>query len=141
MEKEFEKRQKSMKGTDGKDMNVLNKTPEEIKRANKICADPDGECHTCPYEKAATELCVSRKASDTLAYIEQLETDTCDWEIEATLLKSKCEQLERERDAAVEVLKGYGCTYCKRLEDPDESMCGEKCADFCNWEWRGVKEE
>lgn len=51
------------------------------------------------------------------------------------------EQLERERDAAVAELKGYGCASCKYLMFPSTYTCGEKCIDFCNWEWHGVKEE
>ena len=109
-----------MKGTDGKDMNVLNKTPEEIKKANKICAEPDGECHTCPYAKPATVLCAFQKASDTLAYIEQLE---------------------RERDAAVEQLKYFNCRTCvhSNLMHIASECCG--CKNASRWGWRGVKEE
>ena len=102
--------------------NIPSKTSEEIKKALSVCCNPNSVCEEdCTYADWNNYfICRNKVMADALAYIRQLEC---------------------ERDAAVEELKGYGCTYCKRLESPDESMCGEKCADFCNWEWRGVEEK
>lgn len=90
------------------------KTPDEIKKGLNVLYPPSSQTTYSEYVEAIA--CIP----DALALIEQLE---------------------RERDAAVADLKGLGCTYCKRLESPDESMCFDKCVDNCNWKLRGVKEE
>lgn len=54
---------------------------------------------------------------------------------------SLIEQLERERDAAVEILRSMHCDTCIYDEHyPLPNVCLD-CIEYCNWEWRGVKEE
>lgn len=95
------------------------KTPDKIKKGLQYCSE-NTWCvgSECPYYEITD--CDTYIAEDALALIEQLE---------------------RERDAAVAELKGYGCTYCKYLMRPSKHKCGKKCVDFCNWEWCGVKEK
>lgn len=93
------------------------RTPDEIKRGLKCC-----NCSTCPYKK---DNCANVDR-DALAYIQQLE---------------------RERDAAVQdieqIAKDYGvcfCDYCKYGDDEEECAkrnCNGHRNDF---EWRGVQE-
>lgn len=146
----------------GKDTNVLRKTPEEIKKelrnAKHVqCMDiSDGE-----NERAGTNygVLVGYVLRDKIySYITQLESTVsqvskalCGKE-NATLeeilqaasqVKSRLAQAERERDAAVDSLRGecFECVW-------HESMC-DKCASCVhsadawnvnvgNWEWRGV---
>lgn len=51
------------------------------------------------------------------------------------------EQLERERDAAVDELKEFDCATCKHCNMEHIASICCKCKDASNWEWRGVKEE
>lgn len=81
-----------MKSTpDGKDANVLSKPPEEIKKGLDACRDPMSVCdEVCPYSEGNKfPKCREAVMNDALAYIEQLESDACNWEIEATLLKAR----------------------------------------------------
>ena len=69
----------------------------------------------------------------------------------ADILESRLAQVERERDAAVQIVHGL-CLHCKN-EDSEGETCreclyypyryvygtGEKYVD--NWQWRGVCEE
>ncbi len=69
------------------------------------------------------------------AYIRQLEAQN------AELLK-KVEQLQAERDAALENIRG-DCVYCLHLcEDTVAPSCFD-CANkgYYRWEWRGVQKE
>lgn len=51
-------------------------------------------------------------------------------------IQSELEQVKRERDAAVEYLRGQ-CRYCKR-----NLVCTSRKGPHSNcWEWRGQKEE
>lgn len=48
------------------------------------------------------------------------------------------EQLMRERDTAVDNLRGYvGCKLCKHFKT---TVCLKKCRFGTCWEWRGVQE-
>ena len=137
----------------GKDTNVLRKTPEEIKKGLEGCGGLDGDCENCPYDEQ-TIYCNDRLMRDALAYIQQLEAGIdhaekvareCAKSITENLdkLQAKLIQVERERDAAVDSLRGecFECVW-------HESMC-DKCASCVhsadawnvnvdNWEWRGV---
>ena len=116
------------------------KTPEEIKKGLYCCTnDEDGcNCEHCPYNLGLLESgCIAMFAADALAYIQQLE---------------------RERDAAVEQLKAvdvnsyFECAHCKHEElcnspvwpcngcDNEECPC-YTCSDGSNWRWRGVQHE
>jgi hypothetical protein len=93
------------------------KSPEEIKKGLECCfPSEDPDCCECPYE--ATESCFGARINDILAYIQQLE---------------------RERDAAVEDFKEFSmCEMCKHY-DGDRNC--EVCAvSGCDWQWRGVQE-
>jgi hypothetical protein len=107
---------------DGKGMNVLSKTPEEIKNGLECCGKCNG-CHEyCPYYddiEDSLEECTSNLAIDALVLIQQLE---------------------RERDAAVEQLKYFNCRTCahSNLMHIASECCG--CENASRWEWRGVTE-
>ena len=75
----------------------------------------------------------------TLDHIEQLEADACNWEIEATILKGKLIQAEKERDAAVEDAKlGTACDTCFYNENPSlPNPCSDCGGGFPMWQWRG----
>lgn len=112
------------------------KTHDEIKKGlgyhgwtlcDKECSY--GEMKGTGYD-CSSELC-----GDALIYIEQLET--------------KCHQLERERDAAVEDIP-RACGYCKWFEinrggNMTECHNPNGCRNISGvntgFEWRGVKEE
>ena len=107
------------------------KTPDEIKKGLECCSDTDGfdgDCIKCPYKR---ELwCGDKTKIDALEYIQQLE---------------------RERDAAVEDLKsavastyfdGDYCELCK-YNEPD-GKCYHTCIPYSSkwgWEWRGVQND
>ena len=118
---------------------INGRTPEEIKKGLECC-NTFNACSSCPYEHIVdTEHgwgCVVIRNADTLALIQQLE---------------------RERDAAVEQLKQADkenlleCTHCKHnvrcseillgCNDCDNSECPcSTCVDLSNWQWRGVQE-
>lgn len=108
---------------------INGRTPEEIKRglvdaieeASWVVEGGDAHDLIDAVEKAHASM------ADALAYIQQLE---------------------HERDAAVEQLRrGYReCTSCKFSEDTPENnkVCGEcRVTDdllYSNWQWRGVQE-
>ena len=104
------------------------KTPDEIKNGLNHCSE-DG-CKQCPY-KYDCDMAdgFSVLAGDALDYIQQLE---------------------RERDAAVEDLKSvvasnyFDGDYCKlcKYNEPD-GECYHTCIPYSSkwgWEWRGVQE-
>ena len=145
-----------MKGTDGKDMNVPSKTPEEIKKGLNVLYPPSVNTSYEEYVKAIS--CIP----DALAYIQQLEERlaivsherNC-MRITRNQLETQVEQLKRERDAAIkEIESSQCCTFCKHM--PPDEKCGDlltcfECEDtdcVCKTcvsgeklEWRGVKEE
>lgn len=105
---------------------INGRTPEEIKKGLECC-NTFNACSSCPYEHIVdTEHgwgCVVIRNADTLALIQQLE---------------------RERDAAVdEIFKmcsnckheklGYGVGPCPPIEEYVTTDCS-------NWQWRGVQE-
>ena len=95
------------------------KTPAEIKEGLDYCGSIlpiITGCATCPYWDCENGCGSDSMLSDASAYIRQLE---------------------RERDALLEDLRGTDpCDNCK--------FCGDACKD-CeedeHWEWRGVKED
>ena len=110
------------------------KAPNKIKLALEICAADS--CRGCPYE--ADYDCYN-KNKDALAYIQQLENHIGE-------LTEMVRQLERERDAAVEILHDFkmcagcnhkGCADCRWFDDM--TMKNKDLHD--NWQWRGVQPE
>ena len=83
---------------------------------------------------------------DALTYIQQLET-------ERHQLLTRCERLERERDALLDIIRCESTFYnpmplpCRCCKNNDGNFTKEKCrwcgtVDACNnFEWRGVKED
>lgn len=64
-----------MKTPDGKDMNVLSKTPEEIKKGLEVCIGKCvGDKPHCPYHTCG-DGCMDSMNRDALALIQQLEDD------------------------------------------------------------------
>lgn len=97
-------------------------TPEEIKTGLHCVAWDDVDCSECVYKLPEFEDCVQSAAADALAYIQQLEA---------------------ERDAAVEELRRtHNCNICKHHKKSGGtcegwSVCGY---NIPNWEWRGIRE-
>ena len=121
------------------------KTPDEIKKGlecrnmgyNEKC---NRKCNTCAVYIPGYSI--ANIYSDALAYIQQLET-------ERHQLLTRCERLERERDAAVKDIP-RACGYCKWFEinlggNMTECHNPNGCRNISGintgWEWRGVKEE
>lgn len=106
------------------------KTPDEIKKGLKHCPRCVS-CTGCTYdEEEDNEMkCLDTIMDDALAYIEQLE--------------SRLAQVERERDALMESVKGC-CETCAFVgdctkHDPDPTSTGAWWYDDCEeWQWRGV---
>lgn len=106
---------------------INGKTPEEIRKGLECCNTIYG-CKQCPYDVGGEDLhcCVKRNA-DALALINQLE---------------------RERDAAVEDLETMGedrayCDTCLHNNtNPKEEPCSSCMSGYLinNWQWRGVQE-
>lgn len=103
------------------------KTPDEIKKGLEACGSD--ECHghhtDCPYEDDL--LCTMHICGDARAYIQQLE---------------------RERDAAVEDLETMGeyMSYCDTCLHNNTNHKDEPCSSCMsgylinNWQWRCVQE-
>ena len=107
------------------------KTPEEIKKGLEVCGK-QAECRQCGYfhSHPVDENCVEILLADALAYIQQIE---------------------RERDAAVEQLKAvdvssyFECAHCKHEElcdspvwpcndcDNEECPC-HTCSEGSKWQ-------
>ena len=100
------------------------KTPDEIKHGLKCCAY--ATCNGCPY--AEDGCATNREMIDALEYIQQLE---------------------RERDAAVEDLEtmGEARAYCDTCLHNNTNHKEEPCISCMsgylinNWQWRGVEVE
>ena len=95
---------------------INGRTPEEIKRGLECCSVDDLSCSNCSY-------CVSCGADihalerDALAYIQQLE---------------------RERDAAVERLARYKkCIDCSRYPEIKKNLFCDDCVHGNRWQWCG----
>ena len=112
------------------DNTINGRTPEEIKRGLECCKPVWVDNHwktcdvECPYIEDVGGFCREQLMVEALAYIQQLE---------------------RERDAAVdEIFKtcsnckheklGYGVGPCPPIEEY------VKMIDCSNWQWRGVQE-
>lgn len=146
------------------------KTPEEIKKGLKCAVDKKCVGKECLYfnEEYA---CITMVQIDAIALIQQLERDK-NWasenydlireenkrlKIQNSELVQKVKQLEKERDALLNIMKGYReCDFCKHGCPPEKE---ENLFDLCYgcdiencrcrncttknncWEWRGPCEE
>jgi hypothetical protein len=116
---------------------ILNKLRVKVKCGIECCRI--NECIVCPYH-------------DNCYSIDEALCETFHMDIEAYI-----QQLERERDAAVEQLKAadmedcLGCDHCKHsalcetpvwpCNDCDNEECPcHTCFDGSNWNWIGVQE-
>ena len=96
------------------------KTPDEIKKGLETCIGKcTGNKPHCPYDTCG-DGCMDSMNRDALAYIQQLE---------------------RERDAAVEQMKnGYCCCHFCKHNRPPVGCAKEPILDRSCFEWCGVKE-
>lgn len=132
------------------------KTPDEIEKWMEYCWSVK-PCADCAYDKRDFPHCVRRLLGDALDGYRQLAEDECKCEIEATLLKDRLAQVERERDALMQDLRtairdGSVCTACRNdigmdarceANNFDCNNCAnpckcKQCDNDSNWEWRGV---
>lgn len=138
------------------------KTPDEIKKGLEYCSGK-GSCSICPYNtpKQYSGKCVREAMGDCHAYIQQLEAELADakrnhqhtidiaekQKEQIDKLKKVVVRLNKERNAAVEALRGK-CWACKKGEPLRPGSTARICSLFdmnkrpCpHWEWLGVKEE
>lgn len=102
------------------------KTPDEIKKglenAFTIYNSASSYFLSETFQKVTANI-----AKESLSYIQQLET--------------KCHQLERERDAAVEACGKFPCESCVESENGDNcNWCAVVNGRRTGYVWRGVKE-
>lgn len=109
-------------------------TPEELKKALMCCGVTPPKCKECPYDIKGRIDCKGITAFDALAYIKQLENHFRE-------VAKKVEQLERERDAAINELRGYGCEQCAHSDLKNIAAICRNCELGSLWQWHGVKEE
>lgn len=106
------------------------------------CIDFPSAIHTCMHK--AADLIESLAAE--LKITEAVAAQARGLECERDLLAVELEQVERERDAAVEDLRKVAqavsvCFCCKRRDEEYVSNDCMDCINSCNWQWRGVKED
>ena len=126
------------------------KTPDEIKKALRICSGKLLDyCDACNYCNWSSDCaCNSRMCADALEYIQQLEHHIG----ELTEKVAQLDQVTRERDALLELVKELGaCAYCKHDSYcphtiPDCMNCKDgncqcySCGHQSKWQWSGVQE-
>jgi hypothetical protein len=119
------------------------KKPDEIKKGLNVCGTLDGDCDQCTYAKYKVH-CTDRLRQDALALIQQLEAKDVKQSQRIAELEQELATVKRERDAAVDSLRG-DCRHCKYITSPScEEPC-RSCIDGSSyrtnkikWEWRGV---
>ena len=128
------------------------KTPDEIKKALRICSGKLLDyCDACNYCNWSSDCaCNSRMCADALDYIQQLENHIGE-------LTEKVTQLEKERDALLADLRDADmleCAHCAHyvpagaqcegegdcLECDYKNCACNGCYGNSNWKWRGVQE-
>ena len=106
-------------------------TEEELRAICKGCREryPDGDCRGCP-----------NYADVEIVQHEQSQADLI------SKLEAELEQVKRERDAAVEIWRGF-CAKCEGVKRQflSDGRMDDRCKtcrenNKCNWQWRGVKE-
>lgn len=123
------------------------KTPEEIKKGILHCVRE--KCKGCPYyDKCMMADAHTDLHADALEYIQQLEN----YIGEFTEKVAQLDQVTRERDAMLEIVKELGeCAYCKHDSYcthtiPDCMNCKNEncqcysCSHRSKWQWRGEQE-
>lgn len=117
------------------------KTPDDVKKGLEHCINGTS-CRGCPYcEECAIASDCNPMHKDLQEYVQQLE-EFADKKI--VELFEKVEQLQAERDAAVEEVHGH-CSSCKDYDkDPKEEPCASCSSGYGNmdnWQRRGVTKE
>ena len=126
------------------------KTPDEIKKALRICSGKLLDyCDACNYCNWSSDCaCNSRMCADALDYIQQLENHIG----ELTEKVAQLDHVTRERDALLEIVKELGeCNNCKHNSYcphtiPDCMNCKDgncqcySCGHQSKWQWSGVHE-
>lgn len=120
------------------------KTPDVIKKGLNHCSE-DG-CKQCPYKDDCDMADgFSVLAGEANAYIQQLENHIG----ELTEKVEQLDQVTRERDALLEIVKKLGaCNYCKHdsycthiipdcMDCKDENCQCYSCSHRSKWQWRG----
>lgn len=103
---------------------INGRTPEEIKKGLECALANRCDWRDCPYSNPDDEFCgcINKNRIDTLDYIQQLE---------------------RERDAAVDHI-ARECRTCAHfnMDNPKRMHCElyDGCRVSCDWQWRGVQE-
>ena len=131
------------------------KTPDEIKKGLEcwigVGCENYRRCSECPRRTyTPDEVYGNYPIKDALALIQQFEAENAE-------LVRKSEQLERERDALLNIMKGYReCDFCKHGCPPEKEehlfdLCYGCDIENCRcrncttknncWEWRGPCKE
>lgn len=113
------------------------KTPEEIKKGLECCVN--GERKACPYPSLRVD-CSDILLFDARECIQWLEEKYARAMENAKILSDTVTRLERELDAAVEMMRGASncCIFCKHF-DMNHYVCKSKAKnDASCWEWRGL---
>lgn len=125
---------------------INGRTPEEIRKGLEYCCPKWESDHwvtcrdECPFKNEGV-FCRNVLMACTLALLYRLERERDE-------LLQKNQQLERERDAAVDDLKEHGM-FCSICMHEEKSIHEEPCAscsklstanNHSNWQWRGVQE-
>lgn len=130
--------------TPDKDMNVPSKTPDMAKENNFVLREAAKAAQMGYYDHLAAG---GKGDPAEERWIDALNAGA-DAITKVAVLESSLAQVERERDAAVQIVHGL-CLHCKN-EDSEGETCreclyypyryvygtGEKYVD--NWQWRGV---
>lgn len=112
---------------------------EKLAAAIKLCGSTPkvDQCPQCPYWASGDmNNCIPRVTADAATAITDLLA-------RAEAAEARAEEVERERDAAVEEIPKI-CYYCKCRKGWKvcEDWNGSQEAETCKkWEWRGQKEE
>lgn len=115
----------------------MTRKPDEIKKGLEVCniwmVDEPNHCMECPY--FCTKDCADTLMKHALALIQQLEAQNAEKD-------ARIQQLEAERDAAVNFLRSMGCDTCMYDDyDGSETPCINCTAEQDYWMWRGVTKE
>jgi hypothetical protein len=121
--------QKGTRGVLETEVDGMTKTPDETKEAMLHCSPVSCRSTGCPYK------------ADTPKY--EGDMPVCRMKLWHDM-RHLIQQLEAERDAAVEEVHG-NCHSCKYyIKDPKEEPCASCLSGFGNkdnWQWRGVQKE
>ena len=149
----------------------MNKTPNEIKKGLECCTVPlCAECPydnepSCVAKNADALALIQQLESrnntlyhtilgvmhfvdkwlDVPAYDPDKDANGSDAVARASQAREVAlkaiEQLEAERDAAVNALRQQGCAFCVHRDNESWEAPCRYCCDSGHWQWRGVQKE